>query len=100
MTPPRRPATTNGPKAGVFERGAVGQPFKRGANRDERTEAGLFEEPEAEAVEAYDPIMGPGLSEARIDGPARKAPRGGERTGKSPAYRSKLGIYRSKLRFK
>ena len=62
------------------------------ARRDEWIEAGVFEDLEAEAVEAYDRIVGLDLAEACVDGLVHKAPCGGEGTGKSPVDRGKLGF--------
>ena len=62
------------------------------ARRDEWIEAGVFEDLETEAVEAYDRIVGPDLAEACVDGSMHKAPCGGERTGKNPVDRGKLGF--------
>ena len=62
------------------------------ARRDEWIKAGVFEELEAEALRAYDRIIGLDLTEASIDGSAHKAPCGGEGTGKNPTDRGKLGI--------
>lgn len=62
------------------------------ARRDEWTAAGVFEDLEDEAVEAYDRIVGLDLTEACIDGSIHKAPCGGEGTGKSPVDRGKLGF--------
>ena len=62
------------------------------ARRDEWIEAGVFEDLEAESVEAYDRIVGLDLAEACVDGSVHKAPCGGEGTGKSPVDRGKLGF--------
>ncbi len=62
------------------------------ARRDEWIAAGVFEDLEDEAVEAYDRIVGLDLTEACIDGSIHKAPCGGEGTGKSPVDRGKLGF--------
>ena len=62
------------------------------ARRDEWIEAGVFEDLETEAVEAYDRIVGLDLAEACVDGSVHKAPCGGEGTGKSPVDRGKLGF--------
>ncbi|MDE0353879.1 MAG: IS5 family transposase [bacterium] len=60
--------------------------------RDERVRAGVFEALEAEALAAYDRIVGLDLSEVSVDGSQHKAPYGGARTGKNPCDRGKLGI--------
>jgi transposase len=62
------------------------------ARRDEWIAAGLFDDLEAEALAAYDRIVGLDLTEAAVDGSQHKAPCGGEGTGKNPTDRGKLGI--------
>ena len=59
--------------------------------RDEWVAAGVFETLEAEALGAYDRIVGLDLSETAVDGSIHKAPCGGDGTGKSPVDRAKLG---------
>lgn len=61
------------------------------ARRDEWIDAGVFDQIEAEAIEAYDRIIGLDLSVVAADGSLHKAPCGGEATGKSPVDRAKLG---------
>ena len=61
------------------------------ARRDEWIAAGVFEDLESEAVEAYDRIVGLDLTEAAVDGSLHKAPCGGAGSGKSPVDRGKLG---------
>jgi transposase len=61
------------------------------ARRDEWIAAGLFERLEAEALAAFDRIVGLDLSEVSIDGSLHKAPYGGEGTGPNPTDRGKLG---------
>jgi transposase len=71
--------------------GAVSDTTLR-ARRDEWIAAGVFENLEAEALAAYDRIIGLDLSETAVDGSQHKAPCGGEGTGKNPTDRGKLGI--------
>ena len=59
--------------------------------RDEWVAAGVFELIAAEALAAWDRIMGLRLDDVCIDGSIHKAPCGGEGTGKSPVDRRKLG---------
>ena len=54
------------------------------ARRDEWMKAGVFENLEAEALAAYDRVIGLDLSEVSVDGSRHKAPSGGEGTGKEP----------------
>ena len=61
------------------------------ARRDEWIAAGVFDTLKAEALAAFDRIVGLDLSEVSIDGSLHKAPYGGEGTGKSPVDRGKLG---------
>lgn len=61
------------------------------ARRDEWIKAGVFDALIAEALAAYDRIVGLDLSEVAIDGSLHKAPCGGEGTGKNPTDRGKLG---------
>ena len=61
------------------------------ARRDEWVAAGVFDALVAEALGAYDRIMGLDLSDAAVDGSIHKAPCGGDGTGKSPVDRAKLG---------
>lgn len=46
-------------------------------------------------LEAYDRLIGLELSEVAVDGCITKAPCGGEKAGKSPVDRGKMGIKRS-----
>jgi len=62
--------------------------------RDRRTawlRAGVFERLVAEAIAAYDRIIGLDLSEVALDGSLHKAPCGGEGTGPNPTDRAKRG---------
>jgi len=59
--------------------------------RDEWVAAGVFDQIAAEALAAYDRIMGLRLDDVCIDGSIHKAPCGGPGTGKSPVDRRKLG---------
>lgn len=61
------------------------------ARRDEWGAAGVFERLAAEALAAYDRVVGLDLSDVAVDGSAHKAPCGGEGTGRSPVDRRKLG---------
>lgn len=61
------------------------------ARRDEWLAAGVYDAIAAEAIAAYDRVIGLDLSEVTIDGSIHKAPMGGEGTGKSPVDRGKLG---------
>ena len=61
------------------------------ARRDEWVTADVFDALVAEALAAWDRIVGLDLSEAALDGSTHKAPCGGEGTGKSPVDRAKLG---------
>ena len=70
--------------------GAVSDTTLRG-RRDEWVDAAVFDALAAEALGAYDRIVGLDLSDASVDGSIHKAPCGGEGTGKSPVDRAKLG---------
>jgi transposase len=62
--------------------------------RNRRTEwlaAGVFDKLPAEALAAYDRIIGLDLSEVAVDGSLHKAPCGGEGTGPNPTDRAKTG---------
>ncbi len=59
--------------------------------RDEWVAAGVFDAVAAEALAAWDRIMGLRLPDVCIDGSIHKAPCGGPGTGKSPVDRRKLG---------
>ena len=61
------------------------------ARRDEWIAAGVFERLEAEALAAFDRIIGLDLGEVSLDGSLHKAPCGGEGTGKNPTDRAKIG---------
>ncbi|WP_428118707.1 IS5 family transposase [Candidatus Poriferisodalis sp.] len=61
------------------------------SRRDEWVAAGVFERIAAEAIAAYDRIVGLDLDDVCIDGSTHKAPCGGEGTGKSPVDRRKSG---------
>ncbi len=61
------------------------------ARRDEWIDAGVFDQLAAEAMVAYERIIGLDLSEVSIDGSLHKAPYGGEGTGPNPTDRAKLG---------
>ena len=70
--------------------GAVSDTTLR-SRRDEWVSAGVFDRVAAEAIAAWDRIMGLRLADVCIDGSVHKAPCGGEGTGKSPVDRRKLG---------
>ena len=61
------------------------------ARRDEWIKAGVFDELETQARDAYDRIIELDLENVALDGSIHKAPCGGEGTGKSPVDRAKLG---------
>src|SRR5215207_1909074 len=61
------------------------------ARRDEWIAAGVFDKLRAEALTAFDRIVGLDLSEVALDGSLHKAPCGGEGTGPNPTDRGKLG---------
>jgi transposase len=54
------------------------------ARRDEWIAAGVFEQLRAEALAAFDRIIGLDLTEVALDGSLHKAPYGGEGTGRNP----------------
>ncbi|MDA8201170.1 MAG: IS5 family transposase [Chloroflexi bacterium] len=74
--------------AGRLER--VGATTLRG-RRTEWCAADVFERLVAEALAAYDRIIGLDLSEVALDGSLHKAPAGGEGTGPNPTDRAKRG---------
>jgi transposase len=59
--------------------------------RDEWETAGVFDAVAAEAISAYDKIVGLDLSDVSLDGSLHKSPGGGAGTGKNPTDRAKLG---------
>jgi transposase len=61
------------------------------ARRDEWIRAGVFDELAAEALAAYDRIIGLDLAEVAIDGSQHKAPCGGEGTGPNCTDRGRSG---------
>jgi transposase len=61
------------------------------ARRDEWTRAGVFDQLAAEALAAFDRIIGLDLSEVALDGSLAKAPYGGQDTGPNPCDRGKQG---------
>ena len=61
------------------------------ARRDEWIAAGVFDQLRADAMHAYDRIIGLDLGEVALDGSLHKAPCGGEGTGINPTDRAKLG---------
>ena len=63
--------------------------------RDEWIESGVMEKLRGIALESYDRLIGLDLGEVAVDGCATKAPGGGEKAGKSPVDRGKMGLKRS-----
>ena len=61
------------------------------ARRDEWIHAGVFEQLKAEALAAFDRIVGLDLDDVALDGSLHKAPYLGEGTGANPTDRAKLG---------
>ncbi|MFH5824759.1 IS5 family transposase [Georgenia sp. AZ-5] len=61
------------------------------ARRTEWLAAGVFDKLLAEALAAYDRIIGLNLADVAVDGSLHKAPCGGEGTGPNPTDRGKLG---------
>lgn len=61
------------------------------ARRDEWINAGVFDAIAAEALAAYDRIIGLDLGDVCIDGSAQRAPGGGEGTGVGPRDNGKVG---------
>lgn len=59
--------------------------------RDEWVAAGVFDAIAAEAITAFDRVIGLELSDVAVDGSLHKAPAGGEGTGKNPTDRGKPG---------
>ena len=65
------------------------------ARRDEWIDSGVMEKLRVMALDAYDRLIGLELSEVAVDGCTTKAPCGGEKAGKSPVDRGKMGLKRS-----
>lgn len=63
--------------------------------RDEWIDAGVMERLQQIALDSYDWMIGLDLSDVAVDGCITKAPRGGQKSGKSPVDRGKQGIKRS-----
>jgi len=63
--------------------------------RDEWIELALMERLRHICLEAYDRLIGLELSEVAVDCCVTKAPRGGEKAGRSPVDRGKRGLKRS-----
>ena len=61
------------------------------ARRDQWIAAGVFDIVRAEALAAFDRIVGLDLDEVALDGSLHKAPYGGEGTGPNPTDRGKRG---------
>ncbi len=69
------------------------------ARRYEWIDAGVFDALKAEALAAFDRIIGLDLDDVALDGSLDKAPYGGEGTGPNPTDRGKLtGIDLSRAR--
>jgi Transposase DDE domain len=78
----------------LLGRGSPPHPCRGNHPRGRRTEwlkAGVFDKLLAEALAAYDRIIGLDLSEVAVDGSLQKAPGGGQGTGPSPTDRGKIG---------
>ncbi|MGC0317201.1 hypothetical protein QBC98_005704 [Kitasatospora acidiphila] len=58
-------------------------------------ELGISEKVHALALEAYDRMIGLGLSEISVDGCITKAPSGGDKAGRSRVDRGRQGLKRS-----
>jgi transposase len=63
--------------------------------RDEWIELGVMERLRRICLDAYDRLVGLELSEVAVDCCVTKAPRGGEKAGRSPVDRGKRGLKRS-----
>jgi Transposase DDE domain len=70
-------------------------PFGQVGRRDEWLAAGVTEQLEHIARDAYDRMLGLDLHHLAIDGCITKAPCGGQSTGRSPVDRGKRGRKRS-----
>ena len=66
----------------------VSEPTPR-ARRDERIQAGIFEDPVQDTPAAYDRIVGFDPTETAATGSAHKTPSGGADTGKNPCARQR-----------
>jgi transposase len=77
----------------ISEEGCSATTLRR--RRDEWMELGAMEALEGIARDAYDRVVGLELSEVAVDCCITKAPRGGEKAGRSPVDRGKRGIKRS-----
>jgi transposase len=73
--------------------GRLGEPSETTLRRrrDEWVAAKCFDHLVAEAIRAFDKVIGLDLTEVTIDGSVHKAPAGGEGTGPSPVDRGKTG---------
>jgi transposase len=63
--------------------------------RDEWIGLGVMERLRGMALDAYDRLIGLELSEVAVDGCLAKAPCGGEKAGRNPVDRGKMGLKRS-----
>ena len=77
----------------IAEEGCSESTLRR--RRDEWIELGVMEKLREICLKAYDRLIGLELSEVAVDGCITKAPCGGERSGKSPVDRGKMGLKRS-----
>jgi transposase len=62
------------------------------SRRDEWIAAGVFDAIVAEALAAYDKVIGLDLEDVSLDGSQQKAPCGGDGTGPNPTDRGKIGF--------
>ncbi len=65
--------------------------------RDEWIDFGVMDTLWRIALDVYDRLVGLELSDVAVDGCITKAPRGGERAGRSPVDRGKQGMKRSTI---
>ncbi len=77
----------------IAEEGCSESTLRR--RRDEWIELGVMERLREICLDAYDRLIGLELSEVAVDGCITKAPCGGEKAGKSPVDRGKMGLKRS-----
>ena len=77
----------------IAEEGCSESTLRR--RRDEWIGLGVMERLREICLDAYDRLIGLELSEVAVDGCITKAPCGGEKAGKSPVDRGKMGLKRS-----
>jgi len=77
----------------IAEEGCSESTLRR--RRDEWIGLGVMERLREICLDAYDRLIGLELSEVAVDGCMTKAPCGGEKAGKSPVDRGKMGLKRS-----